>query len=541
MANGSLIGTESLSTEPKRTQVYMATHDGAGNRLPLMERSFISFTYGGRRIEDFSLIATLDDRLNKNMYAEFEDSTTDYTTIDGQYYWGTRMQANSLTFTLATDYLLEPVLEDFKHWFRPGVERALILAEHPNRQILARVAEPPTLNVVPFGEQIEMTTIDANGEPQVYKTMTTVYKGTVSLNFMMDEPYWSGILNYMPYNAITSGTADTTGLDDETIALVNEFITENSLTSQDALKICVEDQIPHDLSLYTDNNYSLGISNPYTDALGARIDTAKIDDPETARIGYAIDNNNSVDLNSESQYYLFYSGSAPSKPILTFTLELKFNNDGYITNPINSIGAPDATEQSYIKVGEHYFYFTTPGICTMYNKALQLIDEMEDTATVYELRKEFRDKIRDKYARAWVLDCIKNYELTTSISGIRSEVRSKIKKFFVASTRTNIKLVNNSVIREIETYCNADFYFDSKTGDAKGTFTCLTTKEPVDGEKVTENVGDMVLSSYLIIDERNHLSEEGRVIAGGDNNNCTEITTNETLTNFNISFKNMYY
>ena len=83
MVDGSLNGTESLSTEAKRTQVFMATHDGAGNRLPLMERSFMSFTYGGRRIEDFSLLVSLDDRLNKNMYAEFEDSTTDYTTIDG--------------------------------------------------------------------------------------------------------------------------------------------------------------------------------------------------------------------------------------------------------------------------------------------------------------------------------------------------------------------------------------------------------------------------------------------------------------------------
>jgi len=38
----------------------MATHNGAGDRLPLMNRSFISFSYGGKPIEDFGLIAITD-------------------------------------------------------------------------------------------------------------------------------------------------------------------------------------------------------------------------------------------------------------------------------------------------------------------------------------------------------------------------------------------------------------------------------------------------------------------------------------------------
>jgi len=69
-----------------------------------MQRSFISFSYGGKYIEDFNLIAyTEGDRMENNGYAEFEDLTTTYDTLPGQFYWGTYFHANTLSFTLATD------------------------------------------------------------------------------------------------------------------------------------------------------------------------------------------------------------------------------------------------------------------------------------------------------------------------------------------------------------------------------------------------------------------------------------------------------
>jgi len=49
-----------------------------------MNRSFISFTYGGKRIEDFNLIATISgDRLSRDAYASFSDTVTTYDTLDG--------------------------------------------------------------------------------------------------------------------------------------------------------------------------------------------------------------------------------------------------------------------------------------------------------------------------------------------------------------------------------------------------------------------------------------------------------------------------
>jgi len=60
-----------------------------------MYRSFISFTYGGKKIEDFDLIATISgDRINRNAYASFDDTVSTYDNLDGQHYWATHYKTN---------------------------------------------------------------------------------------------------------------------------------------------------------------------------------------------------------------------------------------------------------------------------------------------------------------------------------------------------------------------------------------------------------------------------------------------------------------
>jgi IS1 family transposase len=69
-----------------------------------MKRSFISFTFGGRHIEDFNLIAsTPGDRLNRSGSAAFDDNVSSYDNLNGQKYWGTHYKTNSIEFTLVTD------------------------------------------------------------------------------------------------------------------------------------------------------------------------------------------------------------------------------------------------------------------------------------------------------------------------------------------------------------------------------------------------------------------------------------------------------
>ena len=102
LSNGTEVNTPIDTTH--YTQVYTATHDGAGNRLPFMNRSFISFTYGGKNIEDFNLVETIENNeIQRNAYAEFSDNVSTSTTYDGQIYWSTHYDTNTLELSLATD------------------------------------------------------------------------------------------------------------------------------------------------------------------------------------------------------------------------------------------------------------------------------------------------------------------------------------------------------------------------------------------------------------------------------------------------------
>jgi len=120
-----------------------------------MYRSFISFSYGGKNIEDFDLIAVTDgDRMNKDGYSSFNDITSSYDNLDGQKYWNTHYTTNTISFKLVTDGMEQRQLDDFLYWFSAGVCRELILAEHPNRAQLARVASVPKLHLLPFEKTV---------------------------------------------------------------------------------------------------------------------------------------------------------------------------------------------------------------------------------------------------------------------------------------------------------------------------------------------------------------------------------------------------
>ena len=213
-------------------QVYQATHLSDGKSDSYMNRSFISFSYGGKNIEDFNLIACINgDRMERQLTGNFNDLVTNYDVINGQYYWGTYFSNNEMSFTLVTDGIMQSELEDFIHWFAPGQTKELILAEHPNRAIMARVAAPPTLSTIPFEEEIEFS-LDGDS----IKTSTTLYKGEIQLQLIMDSPFWYSKLNLLVR-------------ENEEHDWVREWIDANGESAEivdckDALKIIYEDGIP---------------------------------------------------------------------------------------------------------------------------------------------------------------------------------------------------------------------------------------------------------------------------------------------------------
>lgn len=556
---GILIGNEVLSSGPKHTQTFLATHDGEGNRLPYMNRSFISFSYGGKPIEDFNLIVTFNDRLEKNAYADFEDTTSEYETLDGQYYWGTHFKANQLNFTLSTDGMTQQNLDDFKRYFIPGVERELILAEHPNRAIMARVSAAPSMSFLPFEELVTVRNTQIS---------TTLYKGSITLTFTMDDPFWYGRLNYIPEY-----------IDRDSFEEKNEQDGVATQTDKDFLKIYLEDGVPFKEQLENSNVKSFLNNNQIV--INGEIK--------------ALSNSNGVDVDSSHPAYLFYTGSAPSKPIIQFDMvplvagandtrqifstdhsNLYMDNSGtyytddpnkiqvrngvlessvenqaidvntgniitatmvnesgeqsdnipFILSPVNQVSlASNNNKYSYIRIQDpnnedSYFYFTTPGIWTGYNKAISLISNSDKTDSLLELKEHMRDEIKEYYSRAWALKVVDDLRMSRGVEvvGEKSELFNEMKKFLNGSS-------------------SATFTFDTATGEATGEFSCL---DALTGKVVTtrikENVGDMVKSPYLIIREKSKIELNDTI----NSSTCYKITSNESLTNFKIYYKNMY-
>ena len=246
-------------------QVYSATHSGEGNPLSVLGRHFISFSYGGKNIEDFNLLACFSgDRLNKGVYAPFQDVTTQQTELDGQMFWSSSYSAGTLTFFLATDGMTVKEYEDFKAWFVPGVERELILSEYPNRYTLARVSSTPQMNMLPFSHEEQVKVGDTS-----YTATTTMYKGDITLDFVMDDPYWYSL------ESCYAGTP-----------------------SKEQLKIIYEDNVPH-TSMFSSGFVCL-LAN------------------EKMYNGFTIVPQSNITISSTPRY-LYNCGTTSAKPVITFT------------------------------------------------------------------------------------------------------------------------------------------------------------------------------------------------------------------------------
>ena len=563
MANdyGSLNGYGADARETtlaKRSQVYQATHRGDDSRLPFMNRSFISFTYGGKHIEDFNLIATVTgDRMSKNGYGAFDDTVSTYDNLDGQHYWTTHYRTNQIDFNLSTDGIDQRTLDDFFYWFKPGVTRELILSEHPNRAAMARVATPPTLSMLPFESEVEFAIEDAT-----YKTKTTLYKGDITLSFIMDKPHWYAITNIL-------GIQNGNRYEDKWIDDNNQ--TWNIFASQDALKILYEDGIPLgsmiDASMLLGNGMYANVNddprymifNESTNT-GARIDSG---DGTKGIIAGAIINTSGDGIDLLPQYtgpsdlgYFFYSGTAPAPTIISFTMTpMEESSYHYISSPRNKY---TATGNQYNTITIESLHsqelrFTTPNIYTSYNKVISIFHDKADDQHAWEdLRSMVRDQVRHPAVRAWATAII-NY-MQTKVD------HSDLIQYYYGDTMNELMSYFFKYQGSPYAIMPASFSFNSETGCATGYFNyrAPTSILPdthsgwrtfgVIKQNQEEDVGDMLRSNYIIIQDRNYPEEtQGKVIAWESTTSKTRQYSHSIrhdveggLTNLQILYKNMY-
>lgn len=605
MANEYILqGNEVAQDGPPRTQVWWATHTGnkitnnknieVYERHSYMDRSFISFSFDDpkaedpKRIEDFDFIAyTAGDRMERDAYASFEDLTSTYDVIPGQFYWGTYFHQNTLTFDLATDGIDQEKLDAFKYWFRPGIIRELILSEHPNRAILARVSAPPRLKLLAFEHPVEMTM--NNG--RTYKTSTTLYKGEVELEFTMDEPFWyakKDILgrpqvgneyydemwtdvNGVDYQILDSDHPDALKIIYEdhipigSMANINVFYGDQIyVTMKQELYSLVAESIPESQyneeyqptgdalldSAYfrwpdQDGLYYKGARIVLDNGLGGRIAGATVQEDKEGIELASFDSNG-----ARKQAYLYYAGNAPSPVTLKFTLIPKF--DGfYIISPWNKQGHPDEPYNTITlkATAEHTFKFSLPNLYRSYNNLITILknDALVAPGNSWEaVRETIRDTIKHPKVREWA-----NLALDKFITKDNNGIIQDSEKGAIGTLLTNIsKLLVKQINTDgtIESF-PASFEFNAKDGTAVGTFiirdTSYFSENTENTKELKENVGDMVKSNYIILDERNVLTSTYQVAAweaGGGENNSYLITHNvpNGLTQLQFIFKNMY-
>lgn len=358
-------------------QVQSATKNGEGQPLSILQRQFISFSYGGKNIEDFDLLAVFpNDRLEKLAYAEFEDTTSKPTELDGQMFWRSVFNSGEITFSLATDGISASKLEAFKEWFCPGIERELILSEYHNRAILARIASAPQFSLLPFKSSEEVQ-IGA----QKYEAITTLYKGDITITFTMDDPYW-----YSKKDIITS-------------------------TQQEDLKIVLEDGVPH-ISMFG-TNQCLIAGNKYYDG------TAVVANPL----------NLFPSLDEQTDLKLYYCGTAKAFPTLRFTINGVADSSGKIT-----FGNINQTYY-FVKVGNAIMNFSLPDILVAYNQVMDIVNDF-DGASALDLRAQLRDNVFNYTVRAWAiaaLDAIRQVDGSLP-NGYKATMRTEMRELFPQST-----------------------------------------------------------------------------------------------------------
>ena len=563
-------------------QVYQATHDGK-QRLPYMNRSFISFTYGNKHIEDFDLLATItSNRLSRDGYASFKDNVSTYDNLDGQFYWNTHYANNTITFNLATDGIDQRKLDNFLSWFSAGVSRELVLSEHPNRAIMARVSKPPAISLLPFESTVEMSIAG-----DIYKTKTTLYKGEITLELISDDPHWYAI------NNILGKKSGDRYIDQWTDANGNDV---SIFASQDALKILYEDGIP--LGSMIENDMLLGngafakvednveqlIWSPKANdediiwsedgvpsGEGARIDGTrtdeeywyeseevmtneeyeaikaedeiliKFDKPASfirtrrecapgdyiGRIAGAIIDASGIGIlelspvsGGENYGYFFYAGTAPAPTIISFDIYPTFDSSGYFVSINNEITNTNNPFSSFFieSVRTQELRITTPSIATSYNMALRILLENNSTKSIPEIKELIIEKVRHAAVRTYV-------------NGILESINSE------KLNKTNNEIIN--IMKQFwgqpeGNYQAMHFSFNSKTGEVLVSYSILGNGT------ITEDAGDMLVSSNnIMIRERNYANSFGKFVHWENTNEEGRQYSHRIYHNLPVSIQNV--
>jgi len=365
----------------------------------------------------------------------------------------------------------------------------------------------------------------------------------------MDKPHW-----YAKENVLGKRVQGTNGEPDKYVDRWDDpFTGVNDMSifaSKDALKILYEDGIPLGSMISnsmllgngayanvednvssliwslseTDENYiELGEEDFPGDGVGAQIDEGyeegynEQNDPSRNHYydasgslgiiaGAIVDiSGNGIEyLAHDTDAYFFYAGTAPSPTIISFTFTPSLTDGNTCFNlPKNSTSDSAKPYNEFIieSLTKQTLRFTTPNVFTSYNTAVAVFEHYVNSNYSWEkVRNELRNQVRHAEVRAWAVRCLNAAQgssetIPNDNSAIISTLKERMSYMFKKKNGTTLFPVT--------------FIFNSETGEAKGIFTYRKIGDTPnnwqlnnwsdDLAPVTEDVGDMLLSNYIII------------------------------------------
>lgn len=516
---GYIVGTNipEIPVRTNKSTVYRETHNIQGRSDSFINRSYLSFSFGGKNIEDFELIVTSQGPQSKQIMGNFRDLTSSYEVIDGQYYWGTYFDNAEITLTLSTDSMTQEHLDSFINWFKPGEEKELIFAEHPNRAIMARVMTAPTMSMIPFTQEAEIIINEV-----VYTTTTSLYKGDITLSFIMDSPFWYAKSNLLAINndAVVTQWINANG------EAINDY-------SEDMLKIILEDRVVTKEAMPNSDVVVFGDRFIHASQNSIKIiDENLLNIKENDNLENLFNFHSGITLGNGDYAYIFYGGTAPTKPIIRFTFPIETNNNKTIVIPDNNYNA--------IKVeGNHIqsLYISMPHVFTSYNKAHAVIDEADSYKNLREL---LNDKVTHYHTLCWALRIVDYLEYIKVEWNVTTQTRMHNLMYnFIYNVGNNTYILNGE-----SNHAYGKLKYRKIISDTLPlTDSDWTTYGEINDS--IEDISDIYCSEYIKLDERNSLDQYGRVSVWTDSSRTNGYRVshdfNNGVTDLAILFRHMYY
>ena len=442
------------------------------------DKSFISFTYDGKTIEEFGMaVVSSGDRLSTSIHPSFNNTISTVPGRTGSIYWGTNITGLSFHFKLATDSITSRQLLNFKSHFRPGKIARFSLAEAEYCYAYAVIDSASTFEFIPFD-----TTTIING----IGYLDTVYKGEANLTFYIPDIFFYSDEHYI----FADDYVDKPWIIASGLPFKSSIIGKNCFLSNGMLL-----------------NSSGVISNVY-DGGGAGLSIS--DYEKLINSGYSDSKNNTI-INclyskiepAEKVIYAYNAGNMPAQADICFIKTFLFDS-GYSV-PWNDITIGD----------------TVLGKPRMFKDIDYTISLLNSYSSSWE---ENKTKV--------LIDLRDNLD-----SGLREELVG-----IVNATGANLQWTNTTdAIAAIRNIINNKKFIFSINGIENQTLMGAELTVHVFNNPITtitkefvENIGDTTNGKYITIKESEGLKEDGTV-------ELQAINMSEVLDDIGVFFLNTYF